>query len=747
MRILSLDWDSAFQRDLTLELGAAGHQVELLSRVAEALTCDAERPFDLIVSETRLPDKNGLHFLRELRSARERAGLEPPAVVVLTEVEDQEIGSLCRAEGALRVLHKKDGWPTVVAELHGVIAELDPAPSAPTAPDSARPDARIFRGNLETIEILDIVQLLNLGRKTGLLVLSGGMLDGRIALDQGEIVDARYHEESGVMALGSLLTVKRGSFRFEAGAFNGTRTINQPTSSLLLEALRLHDEGTRHAYGGAPGSEEADHAANRGEAFDFEHREEADSADWLLSGLAEDEAYDEGAAPSEPSRAGGKESGLPLFEAPIRLPDAPGDHVEPALDPFALPEPPAKGVAPADPRTIFAPAPSAPITPPASPAPRPVEPRAFEPETWPRESHSAGRPDPGPRTVLLKGAAPDRRRRPRVSRTAAALVGAGAIAVLASGYVVFFSDMVHGPAEELKSADYRSLMLEAAASQSRIDSLEQILHGLSQSVQSGDVSQADAEQRISALRSEIQKASADLDTARRAADAGLDGDRGGEAREKQEPTPRVGLLRESAAAPFTAAPASAAEGRAPRTPDQAPAPLVAAPSSAGDSGIARGDPSAVDSVRPAEATVEVVSVDVAARNAPDASSAGRDSGGAVPEPESAAGGAPAADYSLAAIRRAPTFVPVDVRASPRTPIRPQYPPALAARAIGGTVTLWTLVNASGRVEDVRVLRSSGQPELDKAASDAIRRTVYNPARRDDVAVPTWTQQQIAFKLD
>ncbi len=742
MRILSLDWDSAFQRDLTLELGAAGHQVELLSRVAEALTCDAERPFDLIVSETRLPDKNGLHFLRELRAAREQAGREPPAVVVLTEVEDQTIGSLCRAEGALRVLHKKDGWPTVVAELHGVIAELDPAPSAP----AARPDARIFRGNLETIEILDIVQLLNLGRKTGLLVLSGGMLDGRIAFDQGEIVDARYHDETGVTALGSLLTVKRGTFRFEAGSFNGARTINQPTSSLLLEALRLHDEGTRHAYGGAPGSEEADAAADRGQAFDFEHRDEAESADWLLSGLAED-ADDEEPGPSEPSSRGGKEGALPLFEAPIRLPDAPA-HLEPAFNPFALPEPPAKGVAPADLRTIFAPAPSPPLAPPAPPAPRPVEPRAFEDEPWPRaESQSAGRLEPGPRTVLLKGAAASRRRPPRVSRTPAALSGAAAIAVLASGYVVFFSDMVHGPAETLKSADYRSLMLEAAAGQAKIDSLEQIVRGLSQSVQSGDVSQADAEQRISALRSEIQKASADLDTARRAAVARLDGDRRDEAQERQAETPRVGLLRESAAAPVPAAPSSAAEGRGPRTPDPAPAPLPAAPASARDSGIARGDPSAVDSVRPAEATVDVVSVDVAARSAPAVSSAGRDSGGAVSEPESAGGGAPAADYSLAAIRRAPTFVPVDVRASPRTPIRPQYPPALAARGIGGTVTLWALVNESGRVEDVRVLRSSGQPELDKAASDAIRRTVYNPARRDDAAVPTWTQQQIAFKLD
>jgi TonB family protein len=106
-----------------------------------------------------------------------------------------------------------------------------------------------------------------------------------------------------------------------------------------------------------------------------------------------------------------------------------------------------------------------------------------------------------------------------------------------------------------------------------------------------------------------------------------------------------------------------------------------------------------------------------------------------------------ADYSLSAIRRWPRFVPVDARPFRKSKLRPQYPRALADRKIGGAVTLWVLVNQAGGVEDVRVLRSSGQPDLDRSAMEALSRAAYKPALREGQPVPTWTQQQIVFKLD
>jgi protein TonB len=108
---------------------------------------------------------------------------------------------------------------------------------------------------------------------------------------------------------------------------------------------------------------------------------------------------------------------------------------------------------------------------------------------------------------------------------------------------------------------------------------------------------------------------------------------------------------------------------------------------------------------------------------------------------------PTPDFSLAAIRDRPQFVYVDAQPILRAPLRSSYPRALAERKVGGVVTLWVLVSEAGRVEDVRVLRSSGHPELDRAAARALRVATYVPASRGGVAVPTWTRQQIAFRID
>jgi CheY-like chemotaxis protein len=608
VRILSLDWDSAFQRDLALELEAAGHQVELLSRAQDALSSDAARPFDLIVCETRLPDKNGLQFVRELKAVRS----EPPAIVFLTEVEDGEIRELCRAEGARRFLLKKDGWPTIVAEIHGVIAEIDPLSEGITLLEGPRPEARIFKGNLETIEILDIIQLLNLGRKTGILMLSGSILDGRIAFEEGEIVHAQNHDESGVAALGSLLALERGSFRFEAGTSSSERTIHQSTSTLLLDALRLQDEGARRTHGGAPGSEQEE------SAFDFEHHdpEPPPAGDWLYAGL--------GGGTEPPSVS-------PRVEEPVPADYAGGGAL--GHSPFAsvpmwpaepeLPE--ALRPAPAAPEAHFpAEAPAhheitpAPITQTPFGAGEMEEPPASSAHSGPapwtaEEPFVAPRLEPGKRAARFK-AGPGMRGRLKGVRRSVALSVCAVAALLASGYVAFFSDLLHGPAEAMENADYRSLMLEAAANQAKIDSLEQVVGGLTQSVQSGTVTPADAQQRISAIQTEIQRATTNLDVARKAADAKLDEEQRKDAKKKSE----TAAAPESTPAPVLPGGAAAQPGLAldsgaggPPADETAAASLASAPRA--DSGVGRRNPVDLDSVRPEPEPMEIADVAVAPR--------------------------------------------------------------------------------------------------------------------------------------
>jgi TonB family protein len=81
--------------------------------------------------------------------------------------------------------------------------------------------------------------------------------------------------------------------------------------------------------------------------------------------------------------------------------------------------------------------------------------------------------------------------------------------------------------------------------------------------------------------------------------------------------------------------------------------------------------------------------------------------------------------------------------SPKGSLRVRYPRELADKKVRGAATLRVLVGASGSVEAVRVLRSSGHPELDRALEEAVRRMSYHPARRrDGRAVPAWIEQRV-----
>nr|MBA2564732.1 DUF4388 domain-containing protein [Gemmatimonadota bacterium] len=238
------------------------------------------------MTEARLPDSGGLQFVRDLR--RSRGGALPP-VVVLTDEDGPALRDLLLEEGVARFLRKSEAWPGILADIHGLIAEHEGqatgvTPGA-TASRTSR-DARVFRGSLETIEMLDILQLLNLGRKTGVLVLGVGSGAGRIWFDGGEIVAVEKADSTGEAAFRDLLALKRGAFRFETGPIRAERTLHKPTSALILDALRLEDESGRSP---ALAPEALD------DAFDFEHAGAANSAADAAATLTADTTADTGA--------------------------------------------------------------------------------------------------------------------------------------------------------------------------------------------------------------------------------------------------------------------------------------------------------------------------------------------------------------------------------------------------------------------------------------------------------------------
>jgi pSer/pThr/pTyr-binding forkhead associated (FHA) protein len=100
-----------------------------------------------------------------------------------------------------------------------------------------------FQGNLAEIPAFAVLQILEMGRKTGCLHTETDDGPGCVWLADGAPVHATTKQQRGFDAALSLVHAQSGHFSFEPGAQAPESTIQASVTELLLEASRLLDEG------------------------------------------------------------------------------------------------------------------------------------------------------------------------------------------------------------------------------------------------------------------------------------------------------------------------------------------------------------------------------------------------------------------------------------------------------------------------------------------------------------------------
>jgi len=107
---------------------------------------------------------------------------------------------------------------------------------APPSPAAA------LRGRLEEIPAYAVLQMLEMGGKSGLLTFDGDEGPVRIWVVAGRPVHAEAEKTCGEEAAFEGLRRQHGSFRFENGPPPAETTLAASLTELLLEAARLGDE-------------------------------------------------------------------------------------------------------------------------------------------------------------------------------------------------------------------------------------------------------------------------------------------------------------------------------------------------------------------------------------------------------------------------------------------------------------------------------------------------------------------------
>jgi CRP-like cAMP-binding protein len=109
---------------------------------------------------------------------------------------------------------------------------------APSNPEAGRD----LSGQLNTITMADLVQILHITQKTGILRLTKGDERGGVYFDVGEVRHAWIGDARGDQAFYDLVAWQDAQFAFESGERSALSSVNQPTMSLLMEGMRLVDE-------------------------------------------------------------------------------------------------------------------------------------------------------------------------------------------------------------------------------------------------------------------------------------------------------------------------------------------------------------------------------------------------------------------------------------------------------------------------------------------------------------------------
>jgi CheY-like chemotaxis protein len=216
---------------------------------ADALLKAVEDPPDLLVSDYRMPGMDGHQLVVKLKSRPKTAGIS--VIMLATRADITE--KLSHNEPVDDFVEKPFFLKEATQRIKRVIDKIALEKMAKTAPSDG-----VLRGSLAQMNVIDLMQSLEMGRKSCLLTLTNENDKCDVYFREGQVTHAAYGSLTGDPAVFKVLLWTGGNFQldFEGKTTQQTTTLN--TQGLLMEGLRLLDESKRDSGGDDQPEEEED---------------------------------------------------------------------------------------------------------------------------------------------------------------------------------------------------------------------------------------------------------------------------------------------------------------------------------------------------------------------------------------------------------------------------------------------------------------------------------------------------------
>lgn len=237
--ILIVDAASAATTQLVSALHDHHLESIVIAESAAALEHAFAAPPLLILSELEQPGIDGADLFRRIRA---HADTQDTPFIFITRMPELETRLKLLSLEIDDFIAKPYYPEEVVARVESILRE-----SAVT-PGGDVPLNQGFTGSLEEMSLMDLIQTLELGKKSAMIHLVQEPDEGYLFVDQGEVVDAVLRDSTAEDALDNLMLWLHGYFELTMQPVQRERRIIRSNRELLLAgAQRLHEYRQRSA--------------------------------------------------------------------------------------------------------------------------------------------------------------------------------------------------------------------------------------------------------------------------------------------------------------------------------------------------------------------------------------------------------------------------------------------------------------------------------------------------------------------
>src|SRR3984893_13806401 len=219
---------------------------------ADALLKAVDDPPDLVVCDYRMPGMDGRQLVEKLKSRPATATFSAVLMASRTDIDERLSPQDAADDYLVKPFFLKDATRRIKRTVDRIALEK----MAKTAPKDG-----VVQGSLSQMNVIDLMQSLEMGRKSCQLSLSNESDKCEVFFAEGQVRHATYGKLVGDEAVFKVLRWTGGNFQLDFEGKTDKETTQLNTQGLLMEGLRLLDESAREggaevepAEAGAPAS-------------------------------------------------------------------------------------------------------------------------------------------------------------------------------------------------------------------------------------------------------------------------------------------------------------------------------------------------------------------------------------------------------------------------------------------------------------------------------------------------------------